>query len=79
MLLLTEVGQEPTPCEPHTLDWAVVQRFGPQMEILEEKHFEKNEGIYVSSFVGEPFDHANPVRRVGILLAKLRRRTGATT
>ena len=80
VLLLTDVGHEPTPCEPQVLDWDVLDRFAAAgMEILDEKHFERHEDVYTSSFVAEPFDHANPVKRPGTLLAKLRKRAGRAT
>lgn len=70
-LLLTDVNHPPTPCEPLTLTWDLVDRFQPALTLLESAHFEKlHGGMYQSVHHRIPYDHGDERRRYGILSAK---------
>lgn len=80
-LLLTDVHSHPTMLEPTAYGWEIVERFQPELEVLEEKHIEPTvfspEGfsdIYQSLRQGVPFDHSQTKGRNGILAAKFYRR-----
>jgi SAM-dependent methyltransferase len=73
-LLITEVNHEPTPTEPISFSWDIVESFTPQLQLVEERHYEKSSfGVYQSIQPGIPFDHQNELWRCGILLAKFRK------
>ena len=70
-LLLTDVGHDPTVCEPIVLSWDIVSKFMPSLKLVEEKHYEKSEnGMYESIKANIPFDYLNRTKRYGILSAK---------
>jgi glycosyltransferase involved in cell wall biosynthesis len=74
-LLLVDVYRAPTVCEPHSLSWDVLRLFGPQMEVVEERHLRPaSEGIYTAVRRGVPYGDAGPTGRPGVLLAKLRKK-----
>ncbi len=80
-LLLTDIHRQPTTLEPSAFSWEIVKKFLPELQIVEERHFEysvwsdENFGdIYQSLHRGILFDHANPTERYGILSARFRRR-----
>ncbi|MBW2459229.1 MAG: class I SAM-dependent methyltransferase [Deltaproteobacteria bacterium] len=74
-LLLTDVNHDPTPAEPITFSFDVVDSFRPAFEVIETGHHEKRiRGLYESLAEDIPYDHDDPSRRYGILSAKLRRR-----
>lgn len=73
-LLLTEIGHAPTPTEPLSLDFAVVDVFAPELEAEQVRHFEmRPAGLYQSVDEGTPFDHADRTRRPAVVSARLRR------
>lgn len=73
-LLLTDLHEEPTPCEPVVFSWDIVDRFQPALELLEVHHWEKNAGgLYESVDQRVAFDHSNPEQRYGVLSAKFRK------
>jgi SAM-dependent methyltransferase len=75
-LLFSDVGHEPTACEPLVFQWDVVDRFKPAFELVGQKHYERNAiGVYQSLLEGVPFDHNNPNKRCGLLWAKFKRKT----
>jgi glycosyltransferase involved in cell wall biosynthesis len=77
-LLLTEVNHPPTPTEPMTFSWDVVNHFTDFLELEEVGHYERDEsGIYQSIRADIPFDHSNPTDRPGILSAKFMKRDKA--
>jgi SAM-dependent methyltransferase len=70
-LLLTDLHEEPTACEPVVFSWDIVQRFQPQLSLLEERHYEKHvDGLYQSIDANVSFDHGDPATRYGVLSAK---------
>lgn len=70
-LLLTDVNHDPTLCEPVVFSWNIVDRFQPELKLIEERHYEKlPEGIYQSIQAGIGYDHGNKGRRYGVLSAK---------
>ncbi|MBN2208653.1 MAG: class I SAM-dependent methyltransferase [Candidatus Coatesbacteria bacterium] len=74
-LLLTDVNHDPTPCEPIAYSWDVVEKFFPQMELVEEKHFEKSQGgMYKSIRSGIAYTNGDKRKRYGILSAKFRKK-----
>ncbi|MDQ1374436.1 MAG: hypothetical protein QOJ09_1774 [Actinomycetota bacterium] len=76
-LLITDVNHDPTPTEPITFSWDVVDLFAPSLVVTEQQHFEKpGEGVYQSVAVGEPYDHNRPERRYGTLVARLQKESG---
>lgn len=74
-LLLTDVNHDPTPTEPISFSWDVVDSFRPEMEPVDVRHFEKlGDGIYQSVRQGVPYDHTDHTKRYGILAARLSKR-----
>lgn len=70
-LLHTDIHDMPTPKEPIAYSWNVVEKFCPDLILLEERHYEKSaRGMYASIRAGIPYDHANPSKRYGVLSAK---------
>lgn len=70
-LLITDVNHALTKREPIEFSWAIVSKFSSNLELLEEKHFERNsEGIYTSIRANIPYGHSNPKRRYGVLSVK---------
>jgi len=72
-LLLTDMHVFPTLREPQVFSWDVVNKFEPELRIVDEKHFEKaldSRGIYEGVLAGIEFDHSRKDGRYGIILAK---------
>jgi len=69
-LLITDVNHEPTVTEPLTLSWEIVNDFEPEFEIIEEKHYEKQNGIYKSIRENKIYDHNDVTIRPGVLSVK---------
>ena len=70
-LLLTDLHEEPTSCEPVTFSWDIVKKFS-KLTLLRELHFEKDPSMTKSITVSPAFDHSNPEVRNGILSAMFR-------
>ncbi len=80
-LLLTDIHLHPTVLEPAAFSWDIVERFSPELEIVEQFHFEYSvksaEGfgdIYQSLKNAIPFNHSDPTERYGIISALFRKR-----
>lgn len=71
--LLVEVLHRPNVCEPHKLDWDVVERFKPEFELELAEHYEHDAVNMADILAGPHYDHANPTERSGILKARFRR------
>jgi len=73
-LLLTDIHEEATLCEPSTFGWDIVHRFQPALTLLEERHYEKS-FHQMRRIIQDapPFDHNNSESRHGILSAKFRK------
>jgi len=73
-LLLSDVNHDATVCEPIEYSWNVVEAFQPQLELLDEKHYEKKaEGMYQSILKATPYYDQDTRRRYGVLSAKFRK------
>ena len=73
-LLLSDVNHRATVCEPIEYSWSVVEAFQPQLELLDDKHYEKKaEGMYQSILKATPYNDQDTRRRYGILAAKFRK------
>ncbi len=74
-LLLTDVNHDPTPYEPQSFSWDIVEAFRPELEPLDVAHYEKRAGgMYESIAQGERYDHDDLTKRYGILSAKFAKR-----
>jgi SAM-dependent methyltransferase len=70
-LLITELNHQPTPTEPQTFGWDIVDRFQPALELLEKREYERSpDGIYQSIEAANWFDHGNPTDRAAVVSAK---------
>jgi ubiquinone/menaquinone biosynthesis C-methylase UbiE len=73
-LLLTDVNHKPTPAEPNSFSWDILEKFAPAMRVLESRHYEKSQhGIYQSIDAAVAYDHTNTANRYGVLSAKLQK------
>lgn len=76
LLLLCDVGHEPTPTEPQAFGWEIMDRFAADWEVVQRRDYERpTDNMYdnVRSHDRE-FDHADTSPRPGLLTARLRRR-----
>jgi ubiquinone/menaquinone biosynthesis C-methylase UbiE len=71
-LLIVDIHEAPTLCEPSAFGWKIVEQFGPEFKCLKEDHFEGNL-LYKSIREGIPYDHSNKNQRYGILTALFER------
>lgn len=70
-LLLTDVNHPPTATEPISYSWDIVNKFIPQLKLVNEEHFEKSRlGIYDGVFKNSRYNHNDKTSRGGVLLAK---------
>jgi SAM-dependent methyltransferase len=75
LLLLVDVGHEPTPTEPHELDWDLVDRFAGAWGVVERRDYERPSDNMSSNLDASIlFDHDNPERRPGVLSVRFERR-----
>jgi SAM-dependent methyltransferase len=74
-LLLVDVGHEPTPTEPHELDWDLVDRFSTAWRVIERRGYERpSDNLHSNLQANIPFDHSRAGRRPGVLSARFERR-----
>ncbi len=73
-LLITEVNHEPTPTEPQSFSFDVVDRFAPEFASISVRKFEMDKTVYQSAKEGRPYDESNGTRRDAVLCAKFERR-----
>jgi len=74
-LLITDVNDRPRICEPITYSWDITGRFGPELEVVEEKHYSRPfPGIYDSIKADIPYDHNDKGGPRGVLAAKFVKR-----
>ena len=58
-LLCTDIHDEPTICEPQTFSWEVVERFAPEMEVVQEEHLQVVEERMDATLAARiPYDEA---------------------
>jgi SAM-dependent methyltransferase len=75
LVLVVEVGHEPTWSEPQTIEWGVCSRFEPELETVHSAAYERGgDNMYDGAWSGQRFDHDDPTPRSGLLTAVLRRR-----
>ena len=76
LLLLSDLGHEPTPMEPQTFGWEIVERLGADWQLQQRRDFERpSDNMYDNLRGGPPaFDHGDPLPRPGILSARVTRR-----
>ncbi|MEY2398173.1 MAG: hypothetical protein QOJ00_1347 [Actinomycetota bacterium] len=74
-LLITEVGHEPTPTEPVTFGFDIVDAFGPELAVVTRAHYEmRHELVHASVLASVPYDETDTSQRSGILTARLEKR-----
>ena len=74
LLLITEVGHQPTPTEPLTFGFEVLDLFAPEFTVDERWDFEMvHELVYASLLAAVPYDHDEATPRSGILRARSHR------
>lgn len=73
-LLITEVNHEPTPTEPQSFSFDVVDRFAPEFASISVRKFEMYKTVYKSAKEGRPYDESDGRRRDAVLCAKFERR-----
>jgi SAM-dependent methyltransferase len=72
-LLLVDVGHEPTPTEPHALDWTLPERFSG-WAVAERRDYERpSDNMYDNLLADRAFDHADPTPRAGVLSVRFTR------
>ncbi len=77
LLLLVDVGHDPTPTEPHRFTWDFPERLAADGELVERRDFERpSDNLYDNLQAGRAFDHADPAPRPGVLSARFVRRGG---
>jgi ubiquinone/menaquinone biosynthesis C-methylase UbiE len=75
LLLLTDVNHAPTPTEPQSYSWDVLDRFTGQWQLIERRDYERPGDNMLDNLLGNtPFDHSDPRPRPGVLSARLERR-----
>ena len=79
-LLVTDIHRHPTVLEPIAYSWDIVERFLPELEVMEQKQVEQTvfgpEGfgdIYQSLRRGTPYNRSDTRGRNGILSVKFRK------
>ncbi len=74
-LLITELNHEPTPTEPQTLSWDVLELFAPEFECVSARAFEIDSAlVYQAIDQGREYDISDPTRRSALLCAQFERR-----
>ena len=75
LVLVVEVGHEPTWSEPQTISWNVWELFEPELEVVRSREYERSgDNVYADAWAGRAYDHGDPRPRPGLLVALLRRR-----
>ncbi|HLJ22090.1 MAG TPA: class I SAM-dependent methyltransferase, partial [Stellaceae bacterium] len=75
ILLITEINHEPTPTEPQSLSWDVLDLFAPEFERVWSKAFEIEHAlVYQAIDRGREYDMSDPTRRSALLCARFERR-----
>ena len=76
LLLLCDVGHEPTPTEPQAFGWEITDRFAGDWNVAWRRDYERpTDNMYENLRQHDrPFDHGNPQHRPGVLAAHLHRR-----
>ncbi len=71
LLLATDVNHDPTPMEPQTFGWEVLDHFVPPLHVAQRRDLERHEGgLFASMLAGVAFDAERPGRHA-VLTARL--------
>jgi 2-polyprenyl-3-methyl-5-hydroxy-6-metoxy-1,4-benzoquinol methylase len=71
LLLVTAVGHEPSPTEPTTFGFDVVDAFAPALRVVTAERFElKHQAVHASTLAGVAYDEAAGAHE-GVLRARL--------
>lgn len=74
LLLLTDVNHLPTPTEPQTFGWEILDLLAGDWELVERRDFERPSGnMYDNLRAGTPYDHSRG-DRPGVLSARFSRK-----
>jgi ubiquinone/menaquinone biosynthesis C-methylase UbiE len=75
LLLICDVNHEPTPMEPHTFGWEIIDRFAGEWEVIDRRDYERpTDNMYENLRQHDRrFDHTDPRPRPGVVAAVLRR------
>jgi SAM-dependent methyltransferase len=74
LLLLVDIGHEPTPTEPHRLTWDLLDGLAADWDLVERRDYERpSDNLYDNLRAARPFDHADRRPRPGVLSARLER------
>lgn len=74
LLLVVDVGHEPTPMEPHRLEWDLLDRFAPAWTVADRRDLERPSPNMLATLQADvPFDHGDARPRAGVLRARLTR------
>ena len=71
-LLMCDIHQQKTVCEPSPINWDIAQKFAPDFKVILEHHFEGN-NFYQSIREKIPYNHLDSENRYGILVLKLQK------
>ncbi len=84
-LLIVDVNHKPTPCEPITLGWDIIDKF-TELKLLKINKYEKYapQSTYYKKLMAEgrapevhhssqPYDFKNPTKRYGVIFAKFQK------
>lgn len=76
LLLLCDVGHEPTPTEPQAFGWEIADRFTGDWDVAWRRDYERpTDNMYDNLRRHDKrFDHGDPRPRPGVLAAHLHRR-----
>ena len=74
LLLMVDVGHEPTPTEPHELDWSLADRFGDGWRVVDRRELERpSDNLLDNLWANRPFDHEDTDKRPGVLILRFER------
>lgn len=74
-LLITDCGHHPTPTEPQSFGWNIIEKFSPEFALLFEKKLEKVERrTFKNVEKNIPYNFSDTSDRYGLLVAKFRRK-----
>lgn len=75
LLLVVDIGHEPTAMEPHRLSWDLLEAFAPAWTVMHRRDLERaSPNMLANLQTAQPFDHADGADRPGVLQARLERR-----
>jgi ubiquinone/menaquinone biosynthesis C-methylase UbiE len=76
-LILTDVNHRPTPTEPQSFSWDVLDRFGRCWRVIDRRDYERHgDNMNDNLRAATQYDHSRGERRPGVLAARLERSPG---